>query len=91
MAGLGGYDPLVAPNACRFGLIPLLRHTNPNYLTIFTAFFLGVQHQRDSAEIKQSISLVVSLGKALNGTPTQQLRFAASLASTLSISELRRG
>ena len=33
------------------------------------AFVLGVQHERDNAEIMPASSLVVSLGKALSGIP----------------------
>ena len=35
---------------------------------VFTASLLGTQHIRDSVENKQA-SLLVSLGKALNGMP----------------------
>ena len=37
---------------------------------IFTAFLFGVQHTRDSVENKPESSLVVSLGKTLNGMPS---------------------
>ena len=36
---------------------------------IFTASLLGSQHIRESVENKPASSLVVSLGKALNGMP----------------------
>ena len=36
----------------------------------FTAFLFGVQHTRDSVENRPASSLVVSLGKALNGMPS---------------------
>ena len=36
---------------------------------VFTASLLGAQHMRDSVENKPASMLVVSLGKALNGTP----------------------
>ena len=36
---------------------------------VFTASLLGAQHIRDSVENKPASLLVVSLGKALNGTP----------------------
>ena len=36
---------------------------------VFTASLLGAQHERDDVEIKPASLLVVSLGKALDGTP----------------------
>ena len=40
-----------------------------SYQKTFTASLLGAQHIRDSVENKPPSLLVVSLGKALNGTP----------------------
>ena len=36
---------------------------------VSTASLLGIQHKRDSVENKPASLLVVSLGKALSGTP----------------------
>jgi len=37
---------------------------------VFLASLLDVHHERDGVENKSESSLVVSLGKALNGMPT---------------------
>ena len=60
---------------------------------IFTAFLLGAQHIRDSVENKPASLLIVSLGKALNGTPAslcgRQMAGPSSLPSMVVQSDER--
>ena len=49
-----------------FRSISLSSVTAKTLKTIFTAFWHGAQHKRDSVEKKVAVSLVVSLNKAIN-------------------------
>ena len=51
------------------GFIPLVKSYQKTLKIVFTAFLFGVRHLGDVVESKPASSLVVSLGKALYGTP----------------------
>ena len=51
------------------GSIPLSSHTKRLLKMVSTASLLGARHLKEVVENKPASSLVVSLGKALNGTP----------------------
>ena len=51
------------------GFMPLVESYQKTLKMVFTAFLLGAQQLGKVAENKPASSLVVSLGKTLNGTP----------------------
>ena len=51
------------------GFIPLVESYQKTLKMVFIASLLGAQHLREVVENKPASLLVVSLGKALNGTP----------------------
>ena len=51
------------------GFIPLVESYQKTLKMVFTVSLLGARHLGEVVENKPASSLVVSLGKALNGTP----------------------
>ena len=51
------------------GFVPLVESYQKTLKMVFTASLLGAQHLVEVVENKPARSLVVSLGKTLNGTP----------------------
>ena len=58
-----------ASQSVDLGFIPLVESYQKTLKMVFIASLLGVQHLWEVVENKLANSLVVSLGKALNGTP----------------------
>ena len=58
-----------ASQSVDLGFNPLSSHTKRLQKMVFTASLLGARHLGKVVENKPASSLVVSLGKTLNGTP----------------------
>ena len=58
-----------ASQSVDLGFIPLVESYQKTLKMVFTASLLGARHLGEVVENKPASSLVVSLGKALNGTP----------------------
>ena len=58
-----------ASQSVDLGFIPLVESYQKTSTMVFTASLLGAQNLVEVVEIKPASSLVVSLGKTLNGTP----------------------
>ena len=58
-----------ASQSVDLGFIPLVESYQKTLKMVFTASLLGVRHLVEVVENKPESLLVVSLGKALNGTP----------------------
>ena len=58
-----------ASQSVDLGFIPLVESYQKTKKMIFTASLLGARHLGEVVENKSASSLVVSLGKALSGTP----------------------
>ena len=58
-----------ASQSVDLGFIPLSSHTQRLLKMVSIASLLGARHLWEVVESKPASSLIVSLGKALNGTP----------------------
>ena len=58
-----------ASQSVDLGFIPLVKSYQKTLKMVFIASLLDAQHLWEVVEKKPASSLVVSLGKALNGTP----------------------
>ena len=58
-----------ASQSVDLGFIPIVESSRRTLKMVSIAFLLGAQHFWEVVENKPTSSLVVSLGKALNGTP----------------------
>ena len=58
-----------ASQSVDLGFIPLAESYQKTLKMVFTAFLLGARNLGEVVESKPASSLVVSSGKALNGTP----------------------
>ena len=67
-----------ASQSVDLGFIPLLESYQKTLKMVFTASLLGARHLEQVVENKPASSLVVSLGKSLNGRPPLLRRRQAS-------------
>ena len=58
-----------ASQSVDLGFIPLVESYRKTLRMVFIAFLLGARHLWEVVENKPASSLVVSVGKVLNGTP----------------------